>query len=439
MSAGQPPVNFHAHRSRAGESGAPEDFEQMLALLVQAISGSASLVYANAPGDWGIDVLIGELDGDVEIFQAKYLMGGVGPSQRTNIQSSFQRAVTAAAQHGYTVKRWVLCTPASLGPLERQWWRPWKLAQEAATGVAIELWDETVLRGLLLQPAARHIRRSFYEPYRDEQPKSPPAAIRSGPDRRWRPGNETIVGPHVYLLHSDATEETTADRTGTWREATAARIGSESVRVRLRQAVGPGVSEPREALRVQARLLRQRPAERGWPKLLDLHEGGAATTLVMARPEGRTWREAFGPSAVPSDRLTAARALAAASRVCAAIGALHGRGRSHRALTPDGIVVTADGVVLRDLGWAGLAKAGGAPGPAVDVEMVAALVHHTLTGHPPVPLLTPPVRATLPAFPEALDDLLLRALGPDPGRPHVRELGDALSRARRTLSLGGAA
>jgi hypothetical protein len=64
-------ITFASHQARAGMAGASEDFEQMLGLLVRATSGEASLVFAN-PGDWGIDVLVGDLRGRVTVWQAKY-------------------------------------------------------------------------------------------------------------------------------------------------------------------------------------------------------------------------------------------------------------------------------------------------------------------------------------------------------------------------------
>jgi hypothetical protein len=71
----QPMISFFAHQARAGAAGAREDFEQMLALLAQATLGEANLVFAN-PGDWGIDVLFGDLLGQATILQAKYFMPG---------------------------------------------------------------------------------------------------------------------------------------------------------------------------------------------------------------------------------------------------------------------------------------------------------------------------------------------------------------------------
>jgi outer membrane protein assembly factor BamB len=68
----------------------------MLGLLVRATSGEASLVFAN-PGDWGIDVLVGDLRGRVTVWQAKYFARGVGRSQQRQIEGSFASALDAAA------------------------------------------------------------------------------------------------------------------------------------------------------------------------------------------------------------------------------------------------------------------------------------------------------------------------------------------------------
>ena len=110
-------ITFAVHQVRAGQAGASEDFEQMLGLLVRATSGrEANLIFAN-PGDWGIDVLVGDLHGRVTVWQAKYFARGVGRSQQGQIRSSFASAVRAAADHGYALERWVLCIPASMdGP-----------------------------------------------------------------------------------------------------------------------------------------------------------------------------------------------------------------------------------------------------------------------------------------------------------------------------------
>src|SRR5262249_4086524 len=121
----QPMITFASHQARAGMAGASEDFEQMLALLVRAASGEANLVFAT-PGDWGIDVLVGDLRGRVTVWQAKYFARGVGRSQQRQVAGSFTSALEAAAGHGYTLERWVLCIPASMDGPTTQWWHGWK-------------------------------------------------------------------------------------------------------------------------------------------------------------------------------------------------------------------------------------------------------------------------------------------------------------------------
>lgn len=119
-------ITFAEHQVRAGKAGAHGDFEQMLSLLVRATSGKdASLVFAN-PGDWGIDVLAGSLNGRVTVWQAKYFVQGMGRPQRAQIEASFATVVAKAAERGFTLARWVLCVPASMDARTRQWWEQWK-------------------------------------------------------------------------------------------------------------------------------------------------------------------------------------------------------------------------------------------------------------------------------------------------------------------------
>ncbi len=158
-------INFAVHQARAGLAGASEDFEQMLGLLVRATCGEANLVFAN-PGDWGIDVVVGDLRGRVTVWQAKYFVRGVARGQQRQIEGSFASARKAAADHGYTLERWVLCIPASMDGPVLQWWQGWQSGQQLDSGAIIELWDETRLREVLLRPEAGHVRRHYYNPYR---------------------------------------------------------------------------------------------------------------------------------------------------------------------------------------------------------------------------------------------------------------------------------
>jgi hypothetical protein len=161
----QPSVNFHLHLFRGrNEAGARVDFEQMIGRLVAATTGREASLSAPDRADWGIDVLVGDLNGQATIWQVKYFSRGIGESQRSKIRRSFDTVMKRAAEKGFQVDRWVLCIPASMDPDARQWWDDWQAAQHRATGVDIELWDENKLRGLLLSPAAEDVYRHYYAP-----------------------------------------------------------------------------------------------------------------------------------------------------------------------------------------------------------------------------------------------------------------------------------
>ena len=82
VSAGEAAINFAAHQVRANTHGAREDFEQMIALLVKAVRPGVVRVIAANPGDWGIDVFLGELGGQITVWQSKYFFPEVtkGPA-----------------------------------------------------------------------------------------------------------------------------------------------------------------------------------------------------------------------------------------------------------------------------------------------------------------------------------------------------------------------
>ncbi|GIJ43367.1 hypothetical protein Val02_02530 [Virgisporangium aliadipatigenens] len=204
LAAGEPPINFAAHQFRAGNmAGARDDFEQMLAMLIGAIHPGARLIAAN-PGDWGIDVLLGDLSGLVVIWQSKYFWPAVTRSRQAQIRESFDSAVAAAERHGYAVSRWVLCVPSSMDAPTAQWWDNWRARRQRETGVEIDLWHETNLRNLLITPDAAHVRRHYYDPYvPGEAPRAPVRSLASDSDavldaclfvRQLRAAGHTEVG-----------------------------------------------------------------------------------------------------------------------------------------------------------------------------------------------------------------------------------------------------
>lgn len=82
--------------------------------------------------------------------------------QTGQIRSSFSSAVSAASAHGFAIDRWILCVPSSMDGQSLMWWQTWQAQKQAETGIALELWDETVLRARLLQPNAISVYRHYY-------------------------------------------------------------------------------------------------------------------------------------------------------------------------------------------------------------------------------------------------------------------------------------
>ena len=136
----------------------------MIGQLVQAVRPGVARVVAANPGDSGIDIFIGNLGGLVTVWQSKYFFPEVSKIHQSQIRESFKSAIENAAKEGFKLTQWVLCVPASMDSPTTKWWDGWKRRQERATGVVIELWDETELRRLLISPDAENVRRHYYEP-----------------------------------------------------------------------------------------------------------------------------------------------------------------------------------------------------------------------------------------------------------------------------------
>jgi len=183
--AGEPPINFRAHEIRAGNlAGAREDFEQMIRELVAVWYTGARLIAAN-PGDWGIDVVVGDLAGQVVVWQAKYFMPVVTVAHQDQIRDSFSSVMKAATKHGHRVRKWILCVPASMDAPMDKWWTTWKKKSETEFDVKIELWHEGELRQRLISPDASNVRRHYYDPYRAPVVPKPdrPEVVQVGPEK----------------------------------------------------------------------------------------------------------------------------------------------------------------------------------------------------------------------------------------------------------------
>jgi hypothetical protein len=119
--------------------GARAAFEYDCEALLQALypQEHVKLVRAN-PGDEGIDVFVGDIGvNPIEVYQCKFFLDALGKSQKDQITASFKRAVNSTH---FEVKKWVLCMPLEDFDLqENKWWADWKVKQEQAYNIPIQL------------------------------------------------------------------------------------------------------------------------------------------------------------------------------------------------------------------------------------------------------------------------------------------------------------
>lgn len=171
-------ISFHQLIGAGGKEGARETFERLIAQLVRLRFQTVRKVEAN-PGDWGLDVIVGDLDGVISVWQSKFFIDGVGKVQQAQIRESFTQVVEQAEKRGFNVDVWTLCIPVDLDAASLQWWTGWKKRQSAATGVRIELWDRTELEGLLLAPDAAALRAAAFPGQTAETPsiEGPPPIL----------------------------------------------------------------------------------------------------------------------------------------------------------------------------------------------------------------------------------------------------------------------
>jgi hypothetical protein len=156
-------VNFRALEvERGGKPGGQKLFEDLIVDLVSALHPTARSIEPK-PGDWGIDVIVGNLTGrsDVHIWQAKYFIDGCGSSQQGQIRESYKQAVAKAKEKKYRLLSWTLCIPVAMDPDTARWWDGWVNRQK--DGVKIDLWQENHLRARLMAEDNRHIYAYYFE------------------------------------------------------------------------------------------------------------------------------------------------------------------------------------------------------------------------------------------------------------------------------------
>jgi hypothetical protein len=157
-------VNFRVlELDRGGKPGGQKLFEDLIVDLVGGLHPTARSIEPN-PGDWGIDVIVGDLSGRsrVHIWQAKFFIDGCGQSQQRQIRDAYTQAVTKAKDKKYKLVSWTLCIPVAMEPDTARWWDGWVKRQ--SDGVKIDLWQENHLRRMLMADDNRNIYQAYFEP-----------------------------------------------------------------------------------------------------------------------------------------------------------------------------------------------------------------------------------------------------------------------------------
>jgi hypothetical protein len=143
------------------KEGARPLFQKLVLHLVKLKHKNARDIRP-APGDWGIDVLLGELtSGPCLIWQVKYFPDGIDDAQKQEIRKSFRQVYDKSVSEKFKVNIWYLCVPCILSTKETQWWEKWQKEQSEQTGITIELMCNSDIEGLLMAPEAAGIRVQF--------------------------------------------------------------------------------------------------------------------------------------------------------------------------------------------------------------------------------------------------------------------------------------
>lgn len=133
-------IDFKKFINRWTVEGSREYFEKFtLSYLKIKYKYRKTLIkkFRKNPGDWGIDVLCGELDNENFIWQCKFFPDKVGESQKAQIRRSYRRAIEKSREKHFRIVKWILCIPIDFGADEYQWWSKWKKEKQERDEISI--------------------------------------------------------------------------------------------------------------------------------------------------------------------------------------------------------------------------------------------------------------------------------------------------------------
>lgn len=276
----------------------------------------------------------------------------------------------------------------------------------------------------------------------------------------WTPGAQMTVGDREYLLVEGTFGMPLAGGIARQCEVRGMQVsptpqpGTEHVWLRRIETLSGAASARTEpaTLATERDLLRDLRSVRGFPGVVAFVRDERSSILVTRWPAARSSRlpcETLDVLAAPGpllDEWRTVKLLKGLASLCRTLAALHDRGRTHRYLTPAGLIkLDNDTLVLRDLGLARRSYVPGEgppgyqtpeqrqrtrdhPGPATDVFQIAAVAYHLLTGQLPAASRPLPLRHYRNDLREPIGRAVDAALSVDPSaRPGLEVLGAAFS------------
>ncbi|WFB59688.1 hypothetical protein [Paenibacillus sp. BR1-192] len=133
---------FESLKYKFGLAGAREKFESICVELIQNIYEEDSHTVESAGGDGGIDIFVGNYDGDLDVYQCKYFIDKIDSNQKKQIIDSFNKVVS---EKGNNIMKWHLCVAKDFNKKEHEWWANWKKEMEENHNFKIKLCDASQL------------------------------------------------------------------------------------------------------------------------------------------------------------------------------------------------------------------------------------------------------------------------------------------------------
>src|SRR5687768_4886587 len=99
-------IDLRVMRDRWTDDGAREIFAQLVTHCVRTTYPAAQAVRAD-PGDEGLDTFVGDFQGDLRVWQAKYFCNGIHSSQKNQIRTSWKTCLNSPRFS--RVVSWTLC------------------------------------------------------------------------------------------------------------------------------------------------------------------------------------------------------------------------------------------------------------------------------------------------------------------------------------------